>query len=264
MEPLTQRHVKKEQISRANLQIQDEQKTDRIYSEILDYLDNATPEETDLIDTMFESSTPSIEIIKQALLDDDDLVDEISDYRNFWTFDMGVINTGDAETDGNSFGERSVNDQQNLFSGGEGQTPMYIALAAAFLNAYQIKKEADKRGASVVLLDEVFDKMDEGNSRASIKFLKDVGLQLIIAAPPEITVKLGEHMDQQITVYRSGQDVELDYHVLHPAAQALFDAANPAMNEQIVHEREEKLKEEERQKTMSIFLDDTGGGSDGK
>ena len=222
-----------------------------VFSDILNYLDQASPEETELVDTMFSSEAhPAIQLIKAALLNDDELVNQISDYRNFYTFDMVI-------KDGNSDEGRRISALQKTGSGGEIKTPSYIALAAAFLNAYKINPDKPQRGASLVLLDEVFEKMDEGNTRASIEFLKSMGLQLILAAPPDMSMKIGGLMDQQITVNRDKYDVLFDYHVLHPEGQKLLDDSNPDFNEELVDKRAEELRKGHEEASIGSMLSET-------
>ena len=203
---------------------------------IYNFITNAAKEETELVGTMFEiaSAHPAIGLLKEALLDGGDLINEIGDYRSFFTYDMKMRNPDNGT-------ERSVTDMQSTGSGGEQQTPAYIALAASFMNVYRIGSHS-ARGASLVLLDEAFNNMDGGNAGAAVAFLKEIGLQLLIAAPPEVTLKIGKEMDQIYTLCREGREVVIDHTQIFEAGQDLIDQRNPVYHPELVAERTAELK----------------------
>lgn len=203
---------------------------------VYEYITTADREETELVGTMFEIAAehPAIDLLKAALLSGDDLIHEISDYRSFFTYDMKMRNPATGS-------ERSVTDMQSTGSGGEQQTPAYIALAASFMNVYRINGYS-ARGASLVLLDEAFNNMDGGNASAAVAFLKEIGLQLLIAAPPEVTLKIGKEMDQIYTICRDDRDVVIDHTQIFEAGQALIDQHNPVYHPELVDERAAKLR----------------------
>lgn len=203
---------------------------------VYEYITTADREETELVGTMFETASehPAIDLLKEALINGDDLVNEISDYRSFFTYDMKMRNP-------DSGVERSVADMQSTGSGGEQQTPAYIALAASFMNVYKISGHS-ARGASLVLLDEAFNNMDGGNASAAVAFLKKIGLQLLIAAPPEVTLKIGKEMDQIYTICREDRDVVIDHTQIFEAGQELIDQRNPVYHPKLVAERAAELK----------------------
>lgn len=203
---------------------------------VYEYIITADKEETELIGTMFETESehPAIGLLKEALISGDDLIYEIRDYRSFFTYDMKMHNPETGT-------ERRVADMQSTGSGGEQQTPAYIALAASFMNVYKIR-EYSARGASLVLLDEAFNNMDGGNASAAVAFLKEIGLQLMIAAPPEVTLKIGKEMDQIYTICREDRDVVIDHTKIFEAGQTLIDEKNPVYHPELVAERAAMLK----------------------
>lgn len=203
---------------------------------VYDYITTADMEETELVGTMFETASehPAIGLLKEALISGDDLISEISDYRCFFTYDMKMRNP-------DTGAERRVTDMQSTGSGGEQQTPAYIALAASFMNVYKIRGHS-VRGASLVLLDEAFNNMDGGNASAAVAFLKEIGLQLLIAAPPEVTLKIGKEMDQIYTICREDRDVVIDHTKIFETGQKLIDQRNPVYHPELVAERAAELK----------------------
>lgn len=66
-------------------------------------------------------------------------------------------------------------------SGGETQTPFYIAILASLLNLYDSSRDSLR----LVIFDEAFDKMDSERIEKSVMLLKDSGFQTIIATPTD-------------------------------------------------------------------------------
>lgn len=203
---------------------------------VYEYKTTVDREQAELVGTLFEkdSEHPALELLKEALISGDDLINEIRDYRSFFQYDMKMRNPNTGE-------ERRVTEMQSTGSGGEKQTPAYIALAASFMNVYKIR-ENSPRGASLVLLDEAFNNMDGGNASGAVAFLKEIGLQLIVAAPPEVTLKIGKEMDQIYTICREGRDVVIDHTKIFEGGQELIDQRNPVYHPELVTERAAELK----------------------
>jgi flagellar biosynthesis GTPase FlhF len=203
---------------------------------VYEYITTVDKEQTELVGTLFEkdSEHPALELLKEALISGDDLINEIRDYRSFFQYDMKMRNPNTGE-------ERRVTEMQSTGSGGEKQTPAYIALAASFMNVYKIR-ENSPRGAALVLLDEAFNNMDGGNASGAVAFLKEIGLQLIVAAPPEVTLKIGKEMDQIYTICREGRDVVIDHTKIFEGGHKLIDQRNPVYHPELVTERAAALK----------------------
>ena len=203
---------------------------------VYEYITTVDREQAELVGTLFEkdSEHPALELLKEALISGDDLINEIRDYRSFFQYDMKMRNPNTGE-------ERRVTEMQSTGSGGEKQTPAYIALAASFMNVYKIR-ENSPRGASLVLLDEAFNNMDGGNASGAVAFLKEIGLQLIVAAPPEVTLKIGKEMDQIYTICREGRDVVIDHTKIFEGGHKLIDQRNPVYHPELVIERAAELK----------------------
>lgn len=73
-------------------------------------------------------------------------------------------------------------------------------------------------------------------------FLKEIGLQLLIAAPPEVTLKIGKEMEQIYTICREDRDVVIDHTQIFEAGQELIDQRNPVYHPELVAERAAELK----------------------
>ena len=66
-------------------------------------------------------------------------------------------------------------------SGGETQTPFYVAILASLLNVYDITQGS----LQLAVFDEAFDKMDTERIEESIRMLKDEGFQALIVTPTD-------------------------------------------------------------------------------
>lgn len=66
-------------------------------------------------------------------------------------------------------------------SGGERQTPFYVAILASLMKTYKMSQDANS--LRLVVFDEAFDKIDTGRIEECINMLRQIGFQSIIAAP---------------------------------------------------------------------------------
>jgi len=173
---------------------------------------------------------PGLAVIERVITEG--RLNEIGDYRNFYTYD---INTRDTNTDITRRFSSLLGDG----SGGEKQSPFYVALAASYMNAYQLRKRGDSGvvgGAALALFDEAMNDMDAANSAAVMGFFHSLGLQVIIAAPPETAVKIGTTLDRTVTVVKQGFSVFLDEYSFSEEAAELLNSDNPHMHPEIVDE----------------------------
>lgn len=103
---------------------------------------------------------------------------KLTDYRNYMSYDI-EIKYNDNTT---SLFSKVCREK----SGGETQTPFYVAMAASFLQLYKgIASSSESIG--IILFDEAFDKMDDARIMAMMEFYKKFSseLQLLIGAPPQ-------------------------------------------------------------------------------
>jgi uncharacterized protein YPO0396 len=88
-------------------------------------------------------------------------------------------------------------------SGGETQTPFYIAMLASFAQLYHIN-DRKWNCSRLIIFDEAFSKMDGERIRESIQMLKQIGFQCILSAPPEKIGDIAPLVDRNIAVIRHG------------------------------------------------------------
>ncbi len=86
-------------------------------------------------------------------------------------------------------------------SGGETQTPFYIAVLASFAQLYKVNDNKETGNTfRLVIFDEAFSNMDNERSRESIKLLKCFKLQAIICAPSDKAANIAPIVDSTLLV----------------------------------------------------------------
>ncbi|MVX66653.1 AAA family ATPase [Clostridium chromiireducens] len=103
---------------------------------------------------------------------------KLTDYRNYMSYDI-EIKYNDNTT---SLFSKVCREK----SGGETQTPFYVAMAASFLQLYKGIASASE-SIGIILFDEAFDKMDDARIMSMMEFYDKFNsqLQLLIGAPPQ-------------------------------------------------------------------------------
>lgn len=117
-------------------------------------------------------------------------LEEFTDYRNYLDFDI-VVTSGDHRY--------SFSQVLREKSGGETQTPFYVAILASFNHLYNTGKTI-----RLVVFDEAFNKMDEERIQTSLRLIKRMNLQLIAAVPDEKMQHMAPEVDTTLLVHRSG------------------------------------------------------------
>ena len=131
----------------------------------------------------------------------DAILREYTDYREYMDYDIEVISKdGKSQFFSKNSGEKS---------GGEIQTPYYVAIAASFAQMYSVGETI-----RIVMLDEAFDKMDDGRISSMMKFLVSQNFQVIIATPLEKVETIGEHVDTILMAYRDGYSSSIEEYKL--------------------------------------------------
>jgi uncharacterized protein YPO0396 len=108
-------------------------------------------------------------------------LEEFTDYRRYLDFDIKVHSRDTSYSFSKVLKEKS---------GGETQTPFYIAILASFYHLYKSNKTS-----RLVVFDEAFNKMDEQRIQSSLRLIKQLNMQLIAAVPDE---KM-QHMAPEVT-----------------------------------------------------------------
>lgn len=121
----------------------------------------------------------------------DKILSEYTDYREYMDYDIEIVSKdGKSQYFSKIYGEKS---------GGETQTPYYVAIAASFAQMYSVGETI-----RIIMLDEAFDKMDDDRIENMMKFLRSQNFQIILATPPAKIETIGEYVDTVLVTYRNG------------------------------------------------------------
>jgi len=123
-------------------------------------------------------------------------VQAFTDYKTYLQFDLEVIKpNGESERLSKTMGKKS---------GGETQTPFYIAVLASFVQLYRVGRDKVPNTARLILFDEAFSKMDGERIIQSIDLLRRFQFQVVFAAPPDKAPDIGTLADRNLCVLREG------------------------------------------------------------
>jgi uncharacterized protein YPO0396 len=124
-------------------------------------------------------------------------VQTFTDYRTYLSFDLEVINReGESQRLSKTLGKKS---------GGETQTPFYIAVLASFTQLYRTGRDRKANTARIIIFDEAFSKMDSERIISSIKLLRQFNFQVILSAPPDKIGDIAVLVDRNLCVLREGK-----------------------------------------------------------
>jgi uncharacterized protein YPO0396 len=136
-------------------------------------------------------------------------VQAFTDYKTYLQFDLEVSKpNGESERLSKTMGKKS---------GGETQTPFYIAVLASFVQLYRVGRDKVPNTARLILFDEAFSKMDGERIIQSIELLRRFEFQVVFAAPPDKIPDIAALSDRNLCVLREG----------HKARVCLFDPRKP-------------------------------------
>jgi uncharacterized protein YPO0396 len=133
----------------------------------------------------------------------------LTDYRTYLEYDIEIDRNGEKSRLSRVLGEQS---------GGETQTPFYVAIAASFVQLYRINvggmQARPGRNESptirLAVFDEAFNQMDQDRIGATLDLLHSYGLQIITATPLERCEYLVPKMCTSLVLTAVGDDVLIE------------------------------------------------------
>src|SRR5262249_46068099 len=173
-------------------------------------------------ETADASDTPVIRAVRriEAILSDPQAkTDEIEDPRQYFSFEL-LIEDKDGKI------RSSLSSRAGTGSGGEGQLPFYIAIGASLAATYQNRRSGEM-GLALAIFDEAFNRLVPAAICACTAFLKDLGLQIVLAAPDEKRHVFMEVVETIVNVNRSANDVLVDVEYLTEKTRAALADADP-------------------------------------
>ncbi len=143
----------------------------------------------------------------QALIDEDkkNIADRLLDYRHYYDYDMEVEDVGE---DGEVKATSRVDRQSGKFSGGENQSPYFIAILASYLRAYKRHDTRTKQPSlALVPIDEAFSKLSGERIKDCIEALKSLDLQGVFSMSTGNIPYAFEHCDSLVVVAKEEKTV---------------------------------------------------------
>jgi uncharacterized protein YPO0396 len=117
-----------------------------------------------------------------------------ADYREYFRYDLKILHA-----DGSySLYDRVSGDK----SGGETQTPYYVAILASMYRLYRSRATDGRPVCGIVLLDEAFGKMDEARICATLAYARKLELQLVLATPKERSELVAPHVERTLLIHK--------------------------------------------------------------
>ncbi|MDR1286860.1 MAG: AAA family ATPase [Treponema sp.] len=163
----------------------------------------------------YKAAQDLFERILNANLDSPELR-SICDYRTYFRYDIKIKETDVINAASGNPMELSLSKVLREKSGGETQTPYYVAIAASFYRFYKPQIETTIR---LVMFDEAFNRMDDERIGKILKFYRDLNIQLISSVPTEKIEAIAPHMDRINLVIRHGFSAKVrDFHSDEAAA----------------------------------------------
>ncbi len=215
---------------------------DNDVKEVLDWVLDWKPEQGGDVGGLFDAAddpnhphSKAIARVRNLLMEaagsDDksggDWESRLADYRNYYHFDVRM--SDDKEGKGNT---ELLSRRLGKGSGGEHQSPFYVAIGAALAAAYRIERDDDggfRGGMGIAAFDEAFSKLDLQNTVSALGFLDELGLQVLLAAPDEKYGQIAENVDTIVNVYRDGANVHIDAEYITTSAKEFLASDNPVL-----------------------------------
>jgi len=142
-----------------------------------------------------------LNVRKQSELQEN--IQRFTDFRTYLKFDL--------ETTDQNGNRQLLSQTLNTKSGGETQTPFYIAVLASFAQLYQVNNLSSLANNTVrlVVFDEAFNKMDSDRIIESVRLLRKMHLQAIICTPPDKIPDIAPEADCTLMVRKKGYRMEI-------------------------------------------------------
>jgi uncharacterized protein YPO0396 len=145
----------------------------------------------ELFNNIAGTASSNLYVEERKLLEEN--IMKYTDFRTYLTFDLIVKDELSKES--------RLSRMLLKKSGGETQTPFYIAVLASFVQMYRINMSGESSNTlRLIIFDEAFSKMDDERIQESIKLLRGLGFQAIIAAPTEKVGNIAPIVDRTLLV----------------------------------------------------------------
>jgi hypothetical protein len=177
-----------------------------IYHKLLEASANAKPDEL-FFASADEDLRATINKFLTLLVEQPDSTEaaRLQDYRQYYDFDMEV---DDLDELGNVLATTKVDRQSGKFSGGENQSPYFIAILASYLRAYKRHDTRSKAPSlALVPIDEAFSKLSGERIKNCIEALAQLDLQGVFSMSTGNIPYAFEHCDSLVVVSKDERRV---------------------------------------------------------
>lgn len=144
-----------------------------------------------------------LRIVESVLLADDVDISVYEDYRRYFTFELDITSISTGRT-------VSWSERKGTASGGETQTPYYVALLSALSSIYygsaRSRSDGAVSGLCLAAFDEAFSKLDETVRYEMVSYCQDLGLQLLICGPDGGRQSMERYAHTIVDVWRRGDE----------------------------------------------------------
>lgn len=166
------------------------------YAEYMTQLTGLTDSDPDYTAEEIEEMEQEIRAIIRNMIENgkEETIAQFSDYRNYMSYDILINNA--------VFKNARLSKQTSYESGAEVQIPYMLILLSALLITYDAREGC----AKLVFIDEPFAKMDPGNVKLMLDFMKSHGLQMIFCAPDKVEL-IGNECEVVLPVLKVRADV---------------------------------------------------------
>ena len=150
-------------------------------------------------------------------------IETLADYRNYFTYDVEMRHeTTDAFI-------TTLSERIRTGSGGEKEAPSYVAVGTAIAAANGIGPRHQRHdvGMAIAIFDEAFTRLDDANIGNILDLLRQLGLQMLVAAPTSKRFAFASRFDTVVDVLRVGEHVTLHTYHLDEKARRLMREDNP-------------------------------------
>ncbi len=196
-------------------------KPEAAYVNLVKYIKKASKEDLEAVDTLFDAIPEDVMETINLMVE----TDTGSDYRYYFSYEFILTDVSTGETS-------NLSGTLGSGSGGEKQTPLYIAMSSALSSAWRSDKGTD--GAALALFDEAFKDLDSYNLQSAISFMQDVGLQMIYAAPDDKELNFRDAgISTIIYLTKDVNVIDVDVDVPNKKGES-FSKQNPNANKELM------------------------------
>lgn len=165
----------------------------------------------------------------------------LDDYREFFDFDIQIFREDPVTGERKAAGHLSK--RLGSGSGGEHRAPLYVIAGAALASTYRLER-GHRDGIRLILLDEAFNKMDMSNIIAAMRYLEELGLQVVMASPGENLGTLTAFLHGYCDILKDADRnvIYLEPHDVSEQTRQMFRMDLPEFNSKLIDDELRKRK----------------------